>query len=29
MKPKKSPFVDLHSRKDKNDDANQKRENEA
>lgn len=29
MKPKKSPFVDLHSGKDKDDDANQKQRNEA
>ncbi len=29
MKPKKSPFVDLHSGKDKDDEANQKRDGEA
>ena len=29
MKAEKSPFVDLHSRKDKNDDAKQKQSKEA
>ena len=29
MKPEKSPFIDLHSRKDKNDAAKQKQDREA